>query len=77
LSPYLKQTLSNGIEVIAEQFDTVQSVSIGMFLKSGVLYENERQQGVSHFIEHMLFKGTKKLLLLLRQSGQRPSRCRG
>ncbi|OGK10479.1 MAG: hypothetical protein A2W80_11520 [Candidatus Riflebacteria bacterium GWC2_50_8] len=60
LSPYLKQTLSNGIEVIAEQFDTVQSVSIGMFLKSGVLYENERQQGVSHFIEHMLFKGTKK-----------------
>ncbi|HAE39071.1 MAG TPA: peptidase M16, partial [Candidatus Riflebacteria bacterium] len=60
MSPYLKQTLSNGIQVIAEQFDTVQSVSIGMFLKSGVLYENEHQQGVSHFIEHMLFKGTKK-----------------
>lgn len=60
MSPYLKQTLSNGVEVIAERFDTVQSVSIGMFLKSGILYENEQLQGVSHFIEHMLFKGTKK-----------------
>lgn len=60
LSPYLKQTLDNGIQVIAEKFDTVQSVSIGMFLKSGVLYENEQLQGVSHFIEHMMFKGTKK-----------------
>ena len=60
MTPYLKQTLSNGIEVIAEKFDTVQSVSIGMFLKSGVLYETEGLQGVSHFIEHMLFKGTKK-----------------
>lgn len=60
MSPYLKQTLDNGIQVIAERFDTVQSVSIGMFLKSGVLYETEELQGVSHFIEHMLFKGTKK-----------------
>ncbi|MBU1108190.1 MAG: insulinase family protein [Candidatus Riflebacteria bacterium] len=60
MTPYLKQTLSNGIEVIAEKFDTVQSVSIGMFLKSGVLYETEGVEGVSHFIEHMLFKGTKK-----------------
>ncbi|MDD2998386.1 MAG: insulinase family protein [Erysipelotrichia bacterium] len=59
-SPYLKKTLNNGVEVIAEKFDTVQSVSIGLFLKSGVLYETGEMQGVSHFIEHMLFKGTKK-----------------
>jgi predicted Zn-dependent peptidase len=60
LSPYLKHTLANGIQVIAERFDTVQSVSIGLFLRSGVLYENDRLQGVSHFIEHMLFKGTRR-----------------
>lgn len=59
-SPYLSLTLSNGVKVVAEKFDTVQSVSIGMFLKSGVLYETASMQGVSHFIEHMLFKGTKK-----------------
>lgn len=59
-SPYLKLSLNNGVEIIAEKFDTVQSVSIGMFLRSGVLYENGDLQGVSHFIEHMLFKGTKK-----------------
>ena len=57
-SPYLKHTFNNGVQVIAEKFDTVQSVSIGFFLKSGVLYEAEHTQGVSHFIEHMLFKGT-------------------
>ncbi|PKL48786.1 MAG: peptidase M16 [Candidatus Riflebacteria bacterium HGW-Riflebacteria-2] len=60
LSPYLKHTLDNGVQLIAEKFDTVQSVSIGMFLKSGVLYESEKLQGVSHFIEHMMFKGTRK-----------------
>jgi predicted Zn-dependent peptidase len=56
--PYLKFKLENGIEIIAERFDTVQSVSIGMFLKSGVLYEDDEMQGVSHLIEHMMFKGT-------------------
>jgi predicted Zn-dependent peptidase len=59
-SPYLKLTLNNGVQIIAEKFDTVQSVSIGMFFKSGVLYESGNLQGVSHFIEHMMFKGTKK-----------------
>lgn len=59
-SPYLKLTLANGVEMIAERFDTVQSVSIGMFLKSGVLHEKPELMGVSHFIEHMMFKGTKK-----------------
>ncbi|HPT45387.1 MAG TPA: pitrilysin family protein, partial [Candidatus Rifleibacterium sp.] len=59
-SPYLKLTLDNGVEIIAERFDTVQSVSIGMFLKSGVLHEKPELMGVSHFIEHMMFKGTKK-----------------
>lgn len=59
-SPYLNLKLKNGVQVVAEKIDTVQSVSIGFFLKSGVLYEKEKHLGVSHFIEHMLFKGTNK-----------------
>ena len=57
-SPYLKATLDNGVKIIAENINTVQSVSIGFFIKSGVLYEDDKLQGVSHFIEHMMFKGT-------------------
>jgi predicted Zn-dependent peptidase len=60
LSPYLNSTLDSGVRVIAEQFDTVQSVSIGFFFKTGVVYEPEHMLGVSHFIEHMMFKGTSK-----------------
>lgn len=59
-SPYINFKLDNGIEVFAENIDTVQSVSIGMFLRSGVLYENDNMRGVSHLIEHMMFKGTLK-----------------
>lgn len=59
-SPYLQFKLDNGIKVVAEQINTVQSISIGLFVRSGVLYENEDLLGVSHLIEHMMFKGTIK-----------------
>ena len=59
-TPFFKARLDNGLKVVAETFSTVQSVSIGMFFRSGVLYENPRLLGVSHFIEHMMFKGTAK-----------------
>ena len=58
--PFLFDVLPNGVQVAAESFDNVQSVSIGFFFKSGVLYEKLERLGASHFIEHMLFKGTKK-----------------
>ncbi|MFZ2959273.1 MAG: pitrilysin family protein [Candidatus Ozemobacteraceae bacterium] len=58
--PYQYAKLDNGVQVMAESFDTVQSISIGFFFKSGVVYENPKLLGVSHFIEHMLFKGTSK-----------------
>jgi predicted Zn-dependent peptidase len=51
-------TLPNGVQLIGETFENVQSVSIGFFFKSGVLYEDPKNLGVSHFIEHMMFKGT-------------------
>ncbi|HOT28114.1 MAG TPA: pitrilysin family protein [Candidatus Ozemobacteraceae bacterium] len=59
-TPFFKTRLDNGVKVVAETFSTVQSVSIGMFFRSGVLYEDPRLLGVSHFIEHMMFKGTGK-----------------
>ncbi|HEY9071875.1 MAG TPA: pitrilysin family protein [Candidatus Ozemobacteraceae bacterium] len=57
-TPFHLHRMKNGVRVIAETFDTVQSVSIGLFFRSGVLYEEPRLLGVSHFIEHMMFKGT-------------------
>lgn len=55
---YRQLTLDNGVTIVAEPIETVQSISIGLFFHSGVLYEQPKLQGVSHFIEHMLFKGT-------------------
>ena len=51
-------TLSNGIKVITETMPHVRSVSVGVWVGSGSRRETPHQNGVSHFIEHMLFKGT-------------------
>ena len=56
---YKRHTLNNGIKVIYEHIPYVKSISIGVWVKSGSRYENTYNNGVSHFIEHMLFKGTK------------------
>ncbi|HCX05112.1 MAG TPA: peptidase M16 [Clostridiales bacterium] len=51
--------LDNGLRVVFEKIDYVKSVSIGLWVNAGSTYENNENNGVSHFIEHMLFKGTK------------------
>lgn len=51
-------TLDNGIRVVSETVDTVQSISVGLWVGVGSRYETAGQRGISHFIEHMLFKGT-------------------
>ena len=56
---YLKETLKNGIRIVAEEIPYVNSVSIGLWFKVGSRYESIGNNGISHFIEHMLFKGTK------------------
>jgi predicted Zn-dependent peptidase len=53
-----KETLPNGVRVITEEVTHVQSVSIGIWADSGSRGEAESNKGISHFIEHMLFKGT-------------------
>ncbi|MET3682186.1 putative Zn-dependent peptidase [Alkalibacillus flavidus] len=52
--------LSNGLRIVEEQMEHVQSVSIGIWILSGSRYESAGENGVSHLIEHMLFKGTHR-----------------
>ena len=51
-------TLANGVRVITETMPHVRSVSVGVWVNSGSRQETGDQNGISHFIEHMLFKGT-------------------
>src|SRR4051794_27429309 len=53
-----KTTLDNGVRVITEAMPHVRSVSVGIWIGSGSRRETPEQNGISHFIEHMLFKGT-------------------
>lgn len=57
---YIYRTLSNGIRVVAEKIDYLKSVSIGVWVGNGSRYEKAEENGISHFIEHMLFKGSSK-----------------
>lgn len=56
---YIIDKLDNGIKVVMEKIDYVNSVTIGVLINNGSIRENQFNNGVSHFIEHMLFKGTK------------------
>ena len=53
-------TLDNGIRVITETVNHVQFFSMGIWVGVGSRYEAESQWGITHFIEHMMFKGTEK-----------------
>lgn len=57
---YQKEQLDNGLRIVTEEIPYVNSVSIGIWVKAGSRYESNNNNGVSHFIEHLLFKGTKK-----------------
>lgn len=54
-----KFVLENGIRVVCEKIPYLRSISIGIWVGTGSRNENELNNGISHFIEHMLFKGTK------------------
>ena len=53
-------TLKNGLRVVTEKLDGVNSVSVGVMIQNGSRNESEELNGISHFIEHMFFKGTNK-----------------
>lgn len=55
----IKQTLSNGVRIIVEPVPYVKSASIGLWCHTGSVNERENEAGITHLIEHMLFKGTE------------------
>jgi predicted Zn-dependent peptidase len=54
-----REVLPNGLTLLTEAMPHVRSVAIGIWLKRGSRHEMPRETGISHFIEHMVFKGTR------------------
>ena len=54
-----KTVLDNGLTILTEEMNQVRSASVGIWVRSGSRHEQERLNGISHFIEHTLFKGTR------------------
>jgi len=54
-----RYTCQNGVRIVLESIPTVRSVSIGVWIGTGSRNEDEKNNGISHFLEHMFFKGTK------------------
>lgn len=56
---YHKTTLSNGLRIITEEIPYVKSATVGLWVGTGSRFETVENMGISHFIEHLLFKGTE------------------
>jgi predicted Zn-dependent peptidase len=59
VSPIEQTVLDNGLTIITERMDHVRSASVGIWVRSGSRHEPAPLNGISHFIEHTLFKGTR------------------
>ncbi len=55
-----KEILDNGLTILTESMPHVRSVSLGVWLRTGSRHESARVNGISHFIEHLVFKGTER-----------------
>lgn len=60
LPKYEKTTLPNGIRVVTERIPSVRSVAVGVWVQAGSRDEATDEAGMTHFIEHMVFKGTRR-----------------
>ena len=60
MSAPVEKKLDNGLTVLYEKVPGVKVVSVQCWIKTGSVNENEKISGISHFLEHMLFNGTKK-----------------
>jgi len=58
--PYTLHTLENGLRIVIERMPDVRSAAAGFLVRTGARDEVPQHAGVSHFLEHMMFKGTKK-----------------
>ncbi len=59
-STFVEHTLPNGLRIVCEVMPRVRSVAIGFLARTGSRHEGPHEHGVSHFLEHMCFKGTAK-----------------
>lgn len=57
---YKKTVLDNGVRIVTESIENVKSIALGVCVLAGSRDENQDENGILHFIEHMLFKGTEK-----------------
>jgi len=57
---FAKAVLDNGIRVVSQEMPDHRSVSLGIWVENGSRHESPRENGISHFIEHLLFKGTER-----------------
>jgi predicted Zn-dependent peptidase len=55
-----RSTLSNGLTVTAVEMPHIHSIEVAMFVRAGLRFENEKNNGISHFLEHMMFRGNRK-----------------
>src|SRR5215468_387853 len=53
-----RELLSNDLTILTEEMQQIRSTSIGIWIKTGSRHEEAERNGISHFVEHMLFKGT-------------------
>ncbi len=60
MSQIKKLTLDNGARILLEHHTHVQSAAVGLWCRTGSRHETETEAGITHFIEHMLFKGTQR-----------------
>src|SRR5213078_4368918 len=58
--PFHSRTLSNGLQIIGETSPSARSVALGFFVRTGARDETADVSGVTHFLEHMVFKGTPR-----------------
>lgn len=56
---YHKFTLPNGLRIMVLDMPYMESVALGVWIRTGGRYENKNNAGISHYLEHMVFKGTK------------------
>lgn len=56
----VKYQLDNGVRIVSEKVPGIRSVAIGIWVGAGSRHENDSNSGISHFIEHLMFKGTEK-----------------
>ena len=57
---FAKTVLDNGIRIVTHEIPGNRSISLGIWVENGSRHENAAENGISHFIEHLLFKGTER-----------------